>query len=58
MSWREAVGWALVAAGALCGVGAAWMKSGISDALIAASGAFSAAAAMWGYQNKPPAAPK
>ena len=55
---REAIGWALVALGGGCGVAAAFVKGGVFEALTAASAAFTGAAAMWGYTNKPPAAPK
>lgn len=54
---RELIGWALVAAGGACGVAAAAVQGGLIPALTAASGAFTAAAAMWGYSNKPPTAP-
>ena len=53
---RETIGWALVAAGGLCGVAAAWVKGGAFEALTAASAAFTAAAGVWGYANKPPPA--
>jgi hypothetical protein len=55
MTTREVIGWGLVAAGAACGVAAAAIKGGTFEALTAASAAFTAAAAMWGYTNKPPA---
>ncbi len=54
MTTREMVGWILVAAGAVCGVAAVAIKGGTFEALTAASAAFTAAAAMWGYANKPP----
>ncbi len=56
MSAREATGWVLVALGGLCGVLAALVKGGLFEALTAASAAFTGAAAMWGYTNKPPVA--
>jgi hypothetical protein len=52
MTTREMVSWALVAAGAVCGVAAAAVKGGSFEALTAASAAFTGAAAMWGYTNK------
>ena len=54
MTSREVIGWALVGLGGACGVAAAAMQGGWVPALSAASGAFTASAAMWGYTNKPP----
>ena len=55
MSQREIIGWALVTLAGMCGIAAAAIKGGLFEALTAASGAFTAAAAMWGVVNKPPA---
>ena len=52
---REIIGWSMVFMGGACGVAAAAFQGGVVPALSAASGAFTAAAAMWGYSNKPPA---
>jgi outer membrane lipoprotein SlyB len=52
MTWREVVGWGVVAAGSLYGIAAAAIKGGTFEALTAASAAFAGAAAMWGYTNK------
>ena len=57
MTQREQFGWSLVFLGGACGVAAAALQGGLIPALTAASGAFTAAAAMWGYANKPPAPP-
>lgn len=52
MTTRELIGWGLVALAGVCGVSAAAIQGGVVPALTAASGAFTAAAAMWGYTNK------
>lgn len=57
MSQRELIGWGLVFLGGVCGVAAAAAQGGVIPALTAASGAFTAAAGLWGYTNKPPAPP-
>ena len=57
MTQKELIGWGLVACGGACGVAAAFMQGGVIPALSAASAAFTATAAMWGYTNKPPAPP-
>lgn len=57
MNTRELIGWGMVAAAGACGVAAAAIQGGWVPALSAASGAFTAAAAMWGYANKPATTP-
>lgn len=52
---REQVGWALAAAGGLCGVAAAYWSGGATAAFTAASAAFTSASATFGYLNKPKA---
>ena len=47
------VGWGLVAAGSVCGIGAAAVKGGKFEALTAAS-ACGRAAAKWGYSTRGP----
>lgn len=56
MTTKELVGWALVGASGVFAVAAAFVKGGLFEALTAASTACGAAAAMWGYTNKPPVA--
>ena len=58
ISIRERIGWALVAGAAVCGIAAAAIHGGWVEAFTAASGSFSAAAAMWGYTNRPPTVTK
>lgn len=53
MTWRETVGWGLVAPGSVCGIAAAAIKGGTFEALTAAGTAFMGAAAAWGYTSKP-----
>ncbi len=53
MTWREMVGWGLVALGSAFGVTAAWVKGGTFEALTAAGTACMGAAAAWGYTSKP-----
>lgn len=53
MSWREMVGWGLVAAAGCCAVSAAALHGGTAEALTAAGGTLTGAAAMWGYTSKP-----
>ncbi len=48
MTWREMVGWGLVAAGSVCDLGAAAIKGGTFEALTAAGPAFMGAAAAQG----------
>lgn len=57
MTNREMTGWGLAAAGALCGVLAAYLKSDAAGGLAAASAALTSLSATWGYLNKekPPA---
>ena len=57
MSQREIIGWTLVGLGGICGVAEAAVQGGLIPALTAASAAFTAAAAMWGYTNMPPTPP-
>lgn len=53
MTWREKVGWGLLATGSLSGIAAAAVKGGTFEALTAAGIAFMGAAAAWGYTRKP-----
>jgi len=52
MTWREKVGWGLVAADSLGGVAAAALKGGTFEALTAAGTALMGAAAAWGYTSR------
>lgn len=46
---REHIGWALAAAGLMCGTVGAYLKTGAADAFITAGGGFTALAGAFGY---------
>ena len=53
MTWREMVGWGLVAGAGITGVLAAAVNGGTFEVLTAASAALAGAAGMYGYTDKP-----